>query len=257
MLKAAQAYFQTQVTTTSQGHLLLLLYDGAIKFLKQAKEKIQEKNYAEKGMLISKAMDVINELDSSLNSHKGGEIAANLHNLYFFCNTRLLKANLNMDCVLIDEVIKILAGLRDAFAQIMKPGAADAPQPLAAKPAAAQPAYPAPPQRPAAAPPAQSEALPAAQPANAQETILIPSPPLRPPIVPGQAPAPRPTVRPVTPLQAAAGAAPTYVAAPSAAPGAAPVATPPPKGHETVPLKPAAGRLLAGANFYKKMATQT
>ena len=87
MMKAAQAYFQTQVQTTSQGQLLLMLYDGAIKFLKQAKTKIQERNYAQKGILISKAIDVISELDSSLNPEKGGDLATNLHNLYFFCNT--------------------------------------------------------------------------------------------------------------------------------------------------------------------------
>ena len=71
MQKAAQAYFQTQVATTSQADLLLLLYEGAIKFLKMAKVKIDERDYAEKGILISKAMDVIAELDSSLNVQKG------------------------------------------------------------------------------------------------------------------------------------------------------------------------------------------
>lgn len=118
MQKAAQAYLQTQVTTTSQGDLLLMLYDGAIKFLKQAKVKMQEQDYAQKGILISRAMDVIAELASSLNAQKGGDLADNLNKLYFYCNTKLLQANLKMDTGLIDVVIKILSGLRDAFAQI-------------------------------------------------------------------------------------------------------------------------------------------
>ena len=119
MQKAAQAYLQTQVTTTTQGELLLLLYDGAIKFLTQAKDKIAERDYAGKGILISKALDIVNELDASLNMEKGGELAQNLHKLYFYCSTRLLNANLKMDVAFIDEVIKILSGLRGAYGQIV------------------------------------------------------------------------------------------------------------------------------------------
>ncbi|BFR49249.1 flagellar export chaperone FliS [Nitratidesulfovibrio sp. HK-II] len=119
MQKAAQAYLQTQVTTTTQGELLLLLYDGAIKFLTQAKDKIAERDYAGKGILISKALDIVNELDASLNMEKGGELAQNLHKLYFYCSTRLLNANLKMDVSFIDEVIKILSGLRGAYGQIV------------------------------------------------------------------------------------------------------------------------------------------
>lgn len=118
MIKGAKAYFQTQVKTTTQGDLLIMLYDGAIKFLNQAKVKMVEKDYAQKGILISKAIDVIAELDGSLNSEKGGEVAQNLHNLYFFCNTRLLKANLEMNTEIVDEIIRILEGLREAFNQI-------------------------------------------------------------------------------------------------------------------------------------------
>lgn len=119
MQKAAQAYFQAQVTTTSQGDLLIMLYDGAVKFLTQAKERMAARDMAGKGILISKAMDIINELDSSLNADKGGELAVNLHKLYFYCSTRLLNANLKLDPALIDEVIKILTGLRSAYAQII------------------------------------------------------------------------------------------------------------------------------------------
>ena len=118
MQKGIQSYFQTKVTTTSRGDVLIMLYDGAIKFLQQAKEKIIAKDPAAKGILISKALDIINELDSTLNAEKGGDLVENLHNLYFFCNARLLMANLKMDATLIDQVIKILTGLRAAYAEI-------------------------------------------------------------------------------------------------------------------------------------------
>ncbi len=134
MQKVNQLYVQTQFTTVGQGELLLMLYDGAIKFLAQAKEKMQNKDYAGKGRLISKALDVINELDASLNREAGGEVAENLHNLYFLCSSRLLQANLRMDPELIDSVTGILSGLRSAFAQIIhKPEAQAAAEQIAAK----------------------------------------------------------------------------------------------------------------------------
>lgn len=123
MLKAAQKYLATQVTTTDQGQLLILLYDAAIKFLNQAKTKIDEKDYAQKGILIAKALDILSELGSSLNKDKGGELADSLNQLYFYCNTRLLMANLKMDKAIIDEVVKIISGVRDAYSQIIKEGA--------------------------------------------------------------------------------------------------------------------------------------
>ncbi|AGW15088.1 flagellar export chaperone FliS [Megalodesulfovibrio gigas] len=120
MQKAATAYLQTSVGTTSQGEILLMLYEGAIKFLRQAQEKIKERDYAQKGILISKALDIISELECSLNMNKGGDIAGNLHRLYFFCQKRLLQANINMDVAMVEEVVTILSGLRSAYQEVIK-----------------------------------------------------------------------------------------------------------------------------------------
>ena len=121
MQKAAQAYMQTQVTTVNQGDLLIMLFDGCIKFLRQAKERMAERDYAKKGILISKALDIIAELQGSLNAQKGGELAQNLKRIYMVCSTRLLMANMKMDPKMIDGVIDTLSGIRDAFAQINTP----------------------------------------------------------------------------------------------------------------------------------------
>lgn len=118
MHRAVNTYFQTQMTTTTQGDVLLSLYDAAIRFLTEAKERIDAKDPAGKGNLISKALDIIAELDGTLNIEKGKDLAQNLHQLYFFCSKHLLMANLKMSKPMIDEVIKILGGLRDAYAQI-------------------------------------------------------------------------------------------------------------------------------------------
>lgn len=118
MQKAAYAYLQTNLNTSSPGETVLALYDGAIKFLQQAKERMEVRDYAKKGILIAKAIDIINELSSALNREKGGSLADNLLNLYFLCNARLAMANLRMDQGLVDSVIHVLGGLREAFAQI-------------------------------------------------------------------------------------------------------------------------------------------
>jgi flagellar secretion chaperone FliS len=119
MLKAAKAYLATQVSTSSQGDLLLMLYDTAVKHLHLAIEKMRAGDVAAKGILITKAINIISELQESLNKERGGDISKNLFNLYFFCNTRLLKANLQMNTEMVEEVITIISGLRQAFAQIM------------------------------------------------------------------------------------------------------------------------------------------
>ncbi|MEG2172062.1 MAG: flagellar export chaperone FliS [Desulfovibrionaceae bacterium] len=120
MKNAAQAYFQTKVSTTDQGQLLLMLYDGALNFLQQARDKMIARDYAAKGMLISKAIDIVNELSNTLNLEKGGTLAENLNNLYFLCTARLLQANLKMNLDQLDSVVGILSGLRSAYAQIIE-----------------------------------------------------------------------------------------------------------------------------------------
>lgn len=119
MQNGAHSYVQTQFTTVGQGELLLMLYDGALRFLAQAREKMVERDFAAKGVLISKALDVISELDASLNQEVGGDLARNLHQLYFLCSTKLLQANLRMSPELLDSAVEILTGLRNAYAQIM------------------------------------------------------------------------------------------------------------------------------------------
>ncbi|GAB6124870.1 flagellar export chaperone FliS [Humidesulfovibrio idahonensis] len=119
MLKAAKAYLNTQVSTASKGDLLVMLYDTAIKHLRQAIEKMRAGDMAGKGILITKAITIICELQESLNKERGGDIAKNLFHLYLFCNQRLLLANLKLKPEIVEEVITILTGLRGAFAQIL------------------------------------------------------------------------------------------------------------------------------------------
>ena len=111
-------YKQTQITTANQGKLIVMLYDGAIKFLNIALDNMSPKTYDVVNTNIIKTQDIITELLLSLNMDEGGEISQNLFNLYMYFKRQLLEANIKKDPEVIKHVIKLLKELRDAWDQI-------------------------------------------------------------------------------------------------------------------------------------------
>ncbi|MEN6428841.1 MAG: flagellar export chaperone FliS [Phycisphaerales bacterium] len=117
-MKAVEAYQQAAVTTQSKGRLIVMLYDGAIKFLKLAVTELEAANYAAKGRYIARAQDIINELNAVLDMDAGGEIAQNLRGLYLFMNRRLSQANAKRDPQMIREVIALMEELNQGWRTI-------------------------------------------------------------------------------------------------------------------------------------------
>ncbi len=111
-------YKQTQITTANQGKLIVMLYDGAIKFLTIALDNIEPKKYDVVNTNIIKAQDIITELLLSLNMDEGGEISRNLFSLYMYFKKQLLEANIKKDPQTITHILKLLRDLRDAWDQI-------------------------------------------------------------------------------------------------------------------------------------------
>lgn len=111
-------YKQTQITTANQGKLIVMLYDGAIKFLNIALDNMSPKTYDVVNNNIIKAQDIITELLLSLNMDEGGEISQNLFNLYMYFKRQLLDANMKKDPEIIKHILKLLKELRDAWDQI-------------------------------------------------------------------------------------------------------------------------------------------
>ncbi|UCC22445.1 MAG: flagellar export chaperone FliS [Planctomycetota bacterium] len=114
----ATAYQEAAVTTQSKGRLIVLLYDGAIKFMKLAIRELEAGNYEAKGRYIGKAQDIINELNAVLDVDSGGEIATNLRNLYVFMNNHLSEANIKRDSGMIREVITLMEQLNQSWKAI-------------------------------------------------------------------------------------------------------------------------------------------
>lgn len=111
-------YKDTTVNTQSKGRLIILLYEGAIKFMKLAVKELEAGNYLAKGQHINRAQDIINELNAVLDTDAGGEIAGNLRKLYFFMNNRLSEANIKRDPQMINQVIRIMEELSQGWKTI-------------------------------------------------------------------------------------------------------------------------------------------
>lgn len=115
MTNPYQKYKQTSVTSASREKLLLMMYEGAIKFVKKAIIACESKNIADRGMNIGRAYDIIMELNNTLDFKVGGEIAKNLEALYVFMCDELTKANISGEVQHLQEVLKLLNTLNEGW----------------------------------------------------------------------------------------------------------------------------------------------
>ena len=74
-------YRHNEVATSSQGKLIIMMYEGALKFVTLAIEGIDAKDLSKKGTYINKTHDIINELSCALDMKKGGDVAHKLESL--------------------------------------------------------------------------------------------------------------------------------------------------------------------------------
>jgi flagellar protein FliS len=120
-----RAYQKTQVTTAKPEKILLMLYEGAIKFNKLAIIKMKEKNVAEKGKNISKTLAIVSELMNTLDHEKGGQLAADLENLYMFMMDKLIEANMFNRVEDLEAVERLLTTLYTAWQDVVNNPRAD------------------------------------------------------------------------------------------------------------------------------------
>lgn len=110
-------YQRTQVDTASPVRLIMMLYDGAIRFLRQGQDAMQRGDREKQNNCLVRAQRILAELTSSLNIEEGGEIAVNLMALYQFMNEQLVIANLQDDVEKVQKVREMLESLREAWTQ--------------------------------------------------------------------------------------------------------------------------------------------
>lgn len=114
-MQGIAAYKEHATATQSKGGLVIMLYEGAIRFLKQAIAAIEAGDAAEKGRCMAKARAIVDELDTSLDLEAGGELAVDLRRLYGFMRRHLAAANAARDPAKIRDVISLLEELNEGW----------------------------------------------------------------------------------------------------------------------------------------------
>lgn len=105
----------SSIEDAKPAELVYMLFESAVDRLAAAKGHIERKEIARKGETIGKATAIIVELQRSLDMEKGGEFAERLDTLYDYMLRQLTQANLHNDVAKIEEVIKLLTPIRDAW----------------------------------------------------------------------------------------------------------------------------------------------
>lgn len=109
-------YRQTQVQTAAPEQLILMLYDGVIRFCLQGKECIEKRDVSGANVALIRVQDIIGELQFSVND-EAGEIAQQLSLLYDYLYRRALDANLAKDVAIIDEIVNMVRDLRSTWVE--------------------------------------------------------------------------------------------------------------------------------------------
>jgi flagellar protein FliS len=115
---ASDIYYQVEVNTSNGLKLVVMLYEGAIRFLTQAKTSVENNNLTAKAVAIDRALAILGELQSTLRLEEGGEIASSLNRIYTYMIERIIEASTKLDVRPLDEVIKLLRILNSAWTEI-------------------------------------------------------------------------------------------------------------------------------------------
>jgi len=113
-----QTYTNNAVTTASPGELTLMLYNGCLKFINQARKAIASKDIEAKNTNIQKAQAIIQELMVTLNMEVA--VSESLLSLYDYLNRRLTEANIKNDAAILEEVEGFVTEFRDTWKEVIQ-----------------------------------------------------------------------------------------------------------------------------------------
>jgi flagellar secretion chaperone FliS len=143
MQRAMSAYGQA-AETLPPARQIVLLYDGAIRRIREARRALEIGRINERYIAVHKATAIIDALHACLDYERGGEIARHLDQIYTYVSFRLQRINLNNDVAICDEVVLRLGELRASWAEIAEFGPARVGAGPTATPGDARPAAPGP-----------------------------------------------------------------------------------------------------------------
>jgi flagellar protein FliS len=112
------SYQQQAILTAPPGRLLVMLYDGCLRFLFQSAYAMREGDRKQSQDRMRRAEAIIDELTVTLDHERGGEVAGRLQGIYAFCRRHLIEAQMQQDPAKIEEVSELLGELREAWAEV-------------------------------------------------------------------------------------------------------------------------------------------
>lgn len=120
MTTGSDAYLRTQILTAPPEKLQLMLYDGAIKFASQARDKVAQKNWEASCELLIRAQDIVLELMAGLRPQVNPSLCGKMASLYLFTYRRLVDANIEHDTKLIDDALEVLQMQRETWVELLE-----------------------------------------------------------------------------------------------------------------------------------------
>ena len=115
---AHDSYRRTQVQASTPVEQVVLLYDGALRFMNDARGAMERRDIAARRAAVSRTLAIVGELRGTLDMERGGEIAVSLERLYAYVTNRLMDAVMHHDTRAIDDAIRVFETLRDAWRTI-------------------------------------------------------------------------------------------------------------------------------------------
>ena len=120
MTAGYQAYHHNAVATAAPEQLVVMLFDGALRFSRRAVAAFEAGQRPQATQAIGRVTSIVNELNATLDLEAGGEIARNLRSIYGFVNRHLVEAVREADPNRVRQAATLLAELREAFSQASK-----------------------------------------------------------------------------------------------------------------------------------------
>ena len=118
--KPVNPYLKTKIMTASPEELRLMLYDGALKFCRQARASLQKQSYEDSYNNLMRAQKIVLELSTSLNHDADPQLCQRLSALYTYVYRLLVDANMKRETAIVDEAIKLIEYERETWQMLIK-----------------------------------------------------------------------------------------------------------------------------------------
>jgi len=120
MQEVSEEYLRNAVLTATSEHLVLMLYDGAIRFARKARQALERRDFETSCEALLRAQRIVEELQAGLRSEVDPDLCRQMSSLYTFIVDRLIQANMKHEVTLIDEALQVLEHQRETWRLLLE-----------------------------------------------------------------------------------------------------------------------------------------